>query len=291
LNHPSINTICAKVKEALIERKIEPYNEETGRGILRYLQFVVERKSRRIQLALIVNRQAQDSLLDGFVKGIYGKGGIHSIWLNFQPDQTNRIFGDGWALCDGETYLWERLKDIECAFHPGVFGQANLNLFEKAIARIQEWVAPGKKILELYAGVGVIGLNLAAAAKQVLCVEINPLSSECFHMSCLKLAVDVKNKIHFQISSAEAAACLIADNEVIVVDPTRKGLDKGVLEALYGAQRGSQLIYLSCGPLSFQQDAEKLLSHGWKIEKAEAYLFFPGTDHVEVLCNFKKVSG
>ena len=64
LHHPSINAISAKVRKIMIERKIEPYDEERGGGLLRYLQFVVERKTRRVQLALVVNRQGKDSVLE-----------------------------------------------------------------------------------------------------------------------------------------------------------------------------------------------------------------------------------
>ncbi|MBS0604787.1 MAG: class I SAM-dependent RNA methyltransferase [Verrucomicrobia bacterium] len=291
LHHPSINVICAKVKKILIERRIDPYDEERGTGILRYLQFVVERKTRRVQLGLIVNRQAKDSVLDGFVKQLYSEGGLHSVWLNFQPDRTNRIFGEQWEFCEGEPYLWERLGIADCAFHPACFGQAHLSLFEDVLRRIREWILPNASIIELYAGIGVIGLNLAPESKEIVCVEINPFASECFELSRLKLQVEQQKKISMQISSSEDAVRLISGRQAIIVDPPRKGLDPKVLEGLFKADLGAQLVYLSCGPISFQRDAEKLIAHGWKIEKAEGYLFFPGSDHVEILCCFKKVSG
>ncbi len=289
LHHPSINTIYSKIKKVMIGLKIDPYDEERGTGILRYLQFAVETKTRKVQLALVVNQSSQDALLERFVKQLYTEKGLHSIWLNFQPAKTNRIFGDHWALRDGEPYLWEQLGNAECAFHPACFSQAHLSLFEEVLSRIREWTPSNSRILELYAGVGAIGLNLASQSQEVTCVEINPFASECFQLSRLKLPLDVQGKISMKISSSEDALALIAGKDVIVVDPPRKGLDVKVLDALCNAEQQTQLIYLSCGPLSFQRDVEKLLSHGWKIEKAEAYLFFPGSDHVEILCFLKKL--
>ena len=286
LHHPSINILYAKIKKVIIERKIDPYNEENGTGILRYLQFVVERKTARVQLALILNRR--DRSMEEVVKQLYVKEGLHSVWLNFQSEQTNRIFGEEWLFCEGEPYLWETLGEAECAFHPACFGQANLALFEKVLKQIREWVAPNSRILELYAGVGVISLNLVSRAKEVVCVEINPYAFECFHLNRLKLNLDLQEKISMQIIPSEQALSLIDGKDVVIVDPPRKGLEPKVLEALCQTNGLSQLVYLSCGPISFQRDCEKLLACGWKLERLEGYLFFPGTNHVELLGFFIK---
>lgn len=268
----------------MIEWKIEPYDEACGTGILRYLQFAVNRKTDLVQLTLVLNRPINEN----FVKQLYNQGGIHSVWLNYQSQKTNRIFGDEWVHSEGERYLWDLLGNANCAFHPACFCQANIFLFEKVLARIRDWVAPNSSILELYAGIGVIGMNLVRDACEIVCVEINPFSLECFDLSKSKLALDLREKISMKISSSEDAIAFIPGKKVIIVDPPRKGLDAKVLEALCLADQGTQLIYLSCGPISFQRDVEKLMIHNWKIEKAEAYLFFPGTDHVEIVCSLKK---
>ncbi len=289
LHHASINSSYAKIKEAMIRHQIEPYDEHKGSGTLRYLQFAVERKTRNVQLTLVVNEKK--SCVDEFVKQLYRMGGFHSIWLNFQPFQTNRIFGDEWTHLLGEEYLWEHLGSVECAFHPACFSQANLALFEIVLNRIGEWTLPNAKILELYAGIGAIGLNVVSSTNRVTCVEINPFALQCFELSRQKLSPETRNNISMQVSPSEDLVDLIAENRVVIVDPPRKGLDFKVLEVLCNALAGTQLIYLSCGPRSFQKDAEKLLTYGWRIQNAEAFLFFPGTDHVEVLCTFTKESG
>lgn len=288
LHHPSINRAYAKVIQSVTQCKIDPYREENGSGTLRYLQFAVERKTSRVQLVLVVNRLGWDPCLRDFVKLLYNKDDFHSLWLNFQPQQTNRILGEEWMLCEGEPYLWDTLGLASCAFHPACFGQAHLALFEEVLKRIREWVLPVQKIVELYAGVGVIGLNLLPQSDEVTCIEINPFAAQCFELSCSKLPVGLQRKISLRISSSEESISLIDGKDVIIVDPPRKGLDAKVLEAICEAKNASQLIYLSCGPRSFQRDCEKLLSKGWKIDRAEGFLFFPGTDHIEVLCSFKK---
>lgn len=292
LHHPAINRLYESVRKKIVECKIEPYDEELGRGILRYVQFVVERKTNRVQLTLVVNRQSLDPSLEKFARSLYHAGSLHSLYFNFQPAQSNTIFGREWHFFDGETYLWERIGSADCAFHPACFGQAHLELFEQTLATVRAWVPSDASVLELYAGVGVIGFNLVSQSRDVLCVEINPYAAECFHLSRLKLPLEDQKKITMQISSSEAALSSIPGRDVIVVDPPRKGLDAVILAALCEAPENTQLIYLSCGPLSFQRDVKKLLARGWVIEKAESYLFFPGSDHVEILCSLRrKVSG
>jgi tRNA/tmRNA/rRNA uracil-C5-methylase (TrmA/RlmC/RlmD family) len=102
--------------------------------------------------------------------------------------------------------------------------------------------------------------------------------------------------------------------EVLVVDPPRKGLEEDVLEELCKPFNPKQpnvespnmlaidnylvnwtndvqtLIYVSCGFDALARDAEKLLSSqgGWKLESATGYVLFPGSNHVETLCIFKR---
>ncbi len=291
LHHSGINRLYEKVRRGIQECKIEPYDEERGRGILRYVQFVVERKTKRVQLTLVVNRQALDPSLEKLGRWLYREGSLHSLYFNFQPEKSNTIFGKEWLFFDGETYLWEKLGLAECAFHPACFGQANLELFEQVLTRIRQWVAPGASVLELYSGVGVIGFNLLPQVKEVLCVEINPYASECFELTRLKLPTEQQDKIKLVISPSEGALHFLSGKDVVIVDPPRKGIEAPLLNALCNLKEGTQLIYLSCGPLSFQRDVKKLLAQGWIIEHAEAYLFFPGSDHVEILCSLRKGSG
>ncbi len=290
LHHPSINAVLSKILNLICEKKIEPYNEEKGTGLLRYLQFAVDRKSRRVQLTLVLNKPSSDPLLERFVKQLYTQAEFHSIWFNFQPAQTNRILGDGWQLLQGEPYLTERLGQVDCCFHPACFSQANPLLFEKLIHSLRENILPQKRVIELYAGIGVIGFNIAEKSDRVTCVELNPFASEGFHLTRLKSPCALQKKISFHTASVDERLDLLSGQDVIIVDPPRKGLGEKIVNAILSSN-AQQLIYVSCGPRSFQKECSQLLKGGWKIDKVEGYLFFPGSNHVELMAIFKKESG
>ena len=288
LHHPAINNCLVKVREKLIENKIEPYREELGTGTLRYVQCAVERSSSLVQLTLVVNTLKADEHLIRFVKQLYSMGGFHSIWLNFQPEKTNRILGQEWHLCEGDRYLLEKINTTACYFHPACFAQAHLSLFEEALLSMKSSVLKGASVIEYYAGIGVISLSLADQIKDSLCVEINPYAADCFEKSRDCLDPKDQKKLTFFTEAASGTSRFLAGKNVVIVDPPRKGLDPTLLQAIIDSPDAEQIVYLSCGPHSFIRDSEHLLREGWQITKAEGYLFFPGSDHVEVLCVFEK---
>ena len=102
--------------------------------------------------------------------------------------------------------------------------------------------------------------------------------------------------------------------DVLIVDPPRKGLDGQVLNELckqYNSRQPSvesttllaledekvnwvndvtTIIYVSCGFDALAHDCEQLLSSkaGWMLESAHGYVLFPGSDHVETICVFRR---
>ncbi|MGL5264479.1 MAG: hypothetical protein ACRDAI_07955 [Candidatus Rhabdochlamydia sp.] len=285
LHHNAILKSYQQVMQSMIEAQIAPYDE--SKGIVRYLQFLVEKKSQKVQLSIVVNVSESTSKLNSWINYLYSLGGFHSIWLNFNTDRTNRIFSDNWSLCKGEMYLEEKFRDILCSIHPACFVQAHLSLFEHALSIICQETLKAKRVCECYSGMGVIGLNLAASSKEVHCIEINPFAKQCFDQTCSFLPQEIKNKVFFHPTPMEKSLSLLKNSEVVVVDPPRKGLEAFVLDAIDQSQ-AEQLIYLSCSPASFMRDCSRLLKTGWRIEKAFGYLFFPGSNHVETLCIMKR---
>lgn len=264
VHHPSINRAAALIREL----KVPPYQESPPGGILRYIQLFVEQSTGRIQLTLVATQKFDYTPL--LKHDLW-----HSIWLNIHPAASNRVLGEEWHLVHGEPFLWQTLNRIPIPFHPGAFSQTHLPLFEKMIQRIEQWVQPNDRILELYAGVGAIGLSLCHKAKHLTLVENNPFA----HLSYQQTP---KPNISYQCIDAKGAD--FAHCDLIIVDPPRKGLDPAVLKQL----DANRLIYVSCGFDSFKRDSELLLAVGWRLREAAGYLLFPGTNHVEILALFEK---
>ena len=296
IHYPEINQSVEIIRQLMIDNGLSPYNEVGGVGELRYLQFVVERSSRKVQVVFVLNflnlsshkAKKWQTIIENLGKNDHGKL-WHSLWINLNNKLTNTIFGSHWILCYGDELLREQYGKITICCQPSTFAQANPDLFEKMLFRIEELVPQGAKVAEFYAGIGVIGLFLTHKSQWVRCAEINPHAEQCFSQSRNLLAPHEAEKISFHTGSAQDLLSIIDEANVAIVDPPRKGLDCGMLEALNKVSTLESLLYISCGWESFKRDCDRLIEGGWKLSMAEGYLFFPGSDHIEILAKFDRV--
>jgi 23S rRNA (uracil1939-C5)-methyltransferase len=294
VHHPSINKAIEQVKVFIQEEGVVPYREESGKGDLRYIQAVVERKTGRIQLSLVINfadsHEAHQKEWFLNLKKLWQKDESfwHSIWLNYNTVKTNVIFGSKWELFRGEALLWETFGQTKVCFQPMSFAQANLEAFEKMLLDIEKIVPENATVVDYYSGVGVIGLTLVKKAQKISCCEINPQAEFCFEQAKKQLSGKEQQKITFHPGAAEKKIDLLEEADVIIVDPPRKGLGISFIEALSKLQKPQQLIYISCGWKSFQNDYEWLIKKNWNLKSAQAHLFFPGSNHIELLTVFTK---
>lgn len=287
VHHSQINKAVDVVKQWIADENIPIYDEVSGVGFLRYIQLVVQRATGKVQLSLVVNETNLNSKQQESLKRLWDSSGLwHSIWINFNTTRHNVIFGSAWMLLDGEPLLWEMLGDLSVCFQPSSFAQANLDMFEMLLKRLETKIPANQLVVDLYAGVGVIGLYLTKKSQKVICCEINPSSEACFNESKQKLETEIAQKITFHVGTSSSFLKQITLCDVIVVDPPRKGLEKTVLKLLQSIKTPKQLYYISCGWNSFKQDCNTLLDAGWRLREAEGYLFFPGSEHIEILAVF-----
>jgi tRNA/tmRNA/rRNA uracil-C5-methylase (TrmA/RlmC/RlmD family) len=162
-------------------------------------------------------------------------------------------------------------------------------MFERLLVELEKYVPQGTHVVEFYAGGGAIGLTLVDKCATIYFNEIVELAEKCFEESCKKLSIQQTNKLKYECGPAEKqTAILDGDAGVVILDPPRKGIDETLMNKLCSSTTTKRLIYVSCGWSSFKKDCQKLLENQWKIVSAEAFLFFPGSDHLEILAVFDK---
>ncbi len=288
VHHPVINDVTATLKMGIFEHKIPLYNERNHRGLLRYLQVVVERHSSKSQVVLVANSEDPEMLrpLASYLREKLGDS-LHSLWFNGQTAQTNNILGNIWHRYFGEEAIREIIGGAEAFFPPGAFGQNNLNLFEKIIEKIKDWIPVRSSVVEFYSGVGSIGLSLLDKAEKYYFNEVSEASLVGLELALSKRS-QIASKVEILRGVAGQFASIVDEVDTVIVDPPRKGLDSALLRALI-EHSPRRLIYISCGLSSFLKEAEQLLSlSSFSLKEIYAYNLFPYTNHIETLALFER---
>lgn len=184
----------------------------------------------------------------------------------------------------GSEELVEKINNLIIKYHFSSFFQNNLKLFEKALSLMDENLDEVNKIVDLYCGVGVIGLYLAKKAKKVIGIDIdkkaiefakiNAKENEIFNFEGISLASE---KIEYEI---------LKNTDILILDPPRSGLHKKVIN-LIRKVKPNKIFYLSCNPITQARDYD-LIKDLYKIEKIYGFDFYPNTNHLESLLILSK---
>lgn len=186
----------------------------------------------------------------------------------------------------GKSNIIARLKEKQFKIGTNSFFQVNMDQTLKIYDKIAEYLSENENstVLDLYCGVGSIGLYSVSNYAKLIGVEIVPEAIE-------------NAKTNAELNSMENTKFLVGDTktiqmhsnykaDTIIVDPPRAGLDKSVIEDIKKINP-NMLIYLSCDPITLARDL-KLLSDLYDVEELIPYDMFPNTHHVETLVKLTK---
>jgi tRNA/tmRNA/rRNA uracil-C5-methylase (TrmA/RlmC/RlmD family) len=287
VHHPLINQVAAAVKQAVRVSRVAPYAEHAHRGELRYVQVVVERSSTSAQVVLVGNSDDPAPLqpLASALESTLGRR-LHSLWWNGNPARTNTILGPRWHRWSGPAAVCEDLGGARIFFPPGAFGQANLDLFERLVARVASWVPDGARVVEFHAGCGAIALGLLPRVASIAFNEVVPDAIEGLALGLAALSPSERARATVLPGAAAAFTDAVRDADVVIVDPPRRGLDEELLDVLV-REPPAQLIAVSCSLDAFLREARTLLDAGrLRLHAVVPVALFPHTAHVETLARF-----
>lgn len=219
--------------------------------------------------------------------GLYENHKPHPVFKNLTDDIL------------GQTY----------SYSPNGFFQINLPVYELALKEIKKHISTNN-VLDLYAGVGTIGLSVARD-KQLILVEVDKSAYKELERNCSIGEGDITSEEHiwrrakygateprndgsegvFRRSSitfpkpilakSEDALDFINSNQTVILDPPRAGCDKKLINKLLEVEPQT-IVYLSCNPSTQARDV-KLLLDKYEIKDVKTFNFFPRTPHIENL--------
>ena len=172
--------------------------------------------------------------------------------------------------------LTDTILDVPFRYATEGFFQINLPVYERALIDMKKWVEPKKPVIDLYSGVGTIGLTIGGS--NVTLVEINEHAVREMEQNIAALKIKGAKAV---LAASENALDHITGDVTIIVDPPRAGLHEKVVEQLLDAAP-QRIIYLSCNPVTQARDVARL-AEKYGIRHHQGYNFFPRTPHIEHL--------
>ena len=289
IQKPEADALAQAVRDYIARFRVEPYNEATGRGLLRHLY--VRTSCRGESLAcLLVNgsrlphEQELVDMLRAAVPGVCG------VVLGENTRRGNAILGDRYRTLWGRDYLTDTLCGLELRLSVPSFYQVNHDQAQRLYEKALEYAGlTGRELaVDLYCGAGTITQVLARRARHVIGGEIVPEAIRDAEDSARRNGVE---NVEFLCGDASRLAAELRQRglrpDVICVDPPRKGLAPDVVEAAASMTPG-RIVYVSCDPATLARDVARFAPLGYRPVRACAVDLFPGTAHVETVVLLSK---
>ena len=284
------NTLCA----FFAEKGIHPYNEETGKGLVRHIFLRRGAHSGQIMVCLVSTRAKIPSADELCTRLKEAFPDIVTILLNVNAKNTNVILGSVTHTLYGQGYIEDTLCGVPVQLGPLSFYQVNTLAAEQLYGIAAEYaqLTPDDLLLDLYCGMGTIGLSMADHCRELVGVEIVPEAIESAKANAARMGAAISAKSRFFCADAgQAAAQLAAEGlhpDVVMLDPPRKGCDEATLSAVV-RMAPRRVVYVSCNPATAARDAAWLEQNGYHAEKVQPVDLFPRTKHVETVCLLSKL--
>ena len=283
------NTLCA----FFAAHGIQPYDEERGKGLVRHIFLRRGAHSGQIMVCLVCTRPKLPHS-DELVALLREKfRDIATILINVNAKKTNVILGEESVTLYGPGCIEDTLCGVPVRLGPLSFYQVNTLAAERLYGVAAEYaqLEPDDVLLDLYCGMGTIGLSMANHCRELIGVEIIPEAIDSAKANAARMGDAVAAKSRFFCADAgEAAVRLAAEGlrpDVIMLDPPRKGCDETTLSAVV-QMSPRRVVYVSCNPSTAARDAAWLGQHGYRAEKVQPVDLFPRTKHVECVIALSK---
>jgi 23S rRNA (uracil1939-C5)-methyltransferase len=290
---PIVDEIASWVRGAAESAQLVPYDEARRAGELRYV--IVREAGGDVMIALVVASGTQRDKLERVANALARHPAVRGLVAIHNDRRDGAIVpaGSSAHVLLGHGHLVEQLAGVPVEVGAAEFLQVNREQAAAMYARVAELAAgasPGALAVELYAGLGGIGLQLARAGMRVVAVELDPdavaqlrRASERAGLPIVALAGDAGRL------RDELRARLDATPAVVVVNPPRKGLGEDV-RALLVELAAPTIVYVSCGPEALGRDLAALAAHGWAPDAIEPFDLMPGTPQIETVVRLRRAT-
>ena len=273
----------ATVRKLMEETHTEPYNEDTGKGTLRYVFLRTGRKSGEVLMALVTGTPEFPAKAKFAAELKKKHPEIVTLLHNINPQKNSMVLGKKETVLYGNGYITDTLCGHSFRISANSFYQVNpeqtevLNKTAVELAKITK----ADIVIDAYCGIGTITLMAADYAGKVIGVEVSAQAvkdakDNAKRNNCSNVEFVCRDAGAFMVEQAKKGTA----PQVVIMDPPRAGSDDAFLNALV-TMAPERVVYISCNPETQARDLKKLVAKGYKVKVIQPVDMFPGTKHCE----------
>jgi len=274
------------INKALTKNKIQPYDEHTGRGVVRHVVIRIGEFTNEIMVSLVTNGEMFPGRKNVVTDILKQNLGITTIVQNYNDRDTSIVMGDRERVLYGPGFIYDKIDEYKFKLSSKSFYQVNPNGMKKLYKKAIESLGIKKTdiVLDAYSGVGTIGILMSKMAREVYSVELN---KDAYKDAIINAKLNNVKNIKFFNEDSTRFIQNLAKNRVhidlLVLDPPREGSTKEFINAV-GALKPHRVVYVSCEPKSLQRDLYDFTKNDYKLISIDAVDMFPRTSNLESVC-------
>ena len=285
------NQIRTEARRIARERGYSFHDPVRHEGLLRSL-IIRTTEDGEVMVILVIYEDRHDvaaSMLGELMKAVPAITSAYSI---VNPSRNDDIAPYAARHVAGTTVIRERCGPLRLAIHPKSFYQTNSRQAERLYGVVREWLDGGRDdvLLDLYCGIGSIGLFLADLVGAVVGIEY---VEEAVQQARENAALNGFPNAAFQagdvrelLRSAGRPGSTVPRPDLVVLDPPRAGVHPDVIDELVRlAPR--QIVYVSCKPSTQARDLKRL-SEQYEVTRVQPVDMFPQTFHIESVVDLRR---
>lgn len=290
LEDKTASKIVGELKKLLISFRIMPYDEKTGKGLLKHTLIRTAKNTGQVMLVLVMASPIFPSK-HNFIKALLQKcPEITTVIRNVNPDGLPLTLGGRSEVMFGSGSIVDELCGCKFIVSPHSFYQVNpeqtRKLYETAVKAAD--IKTGTKVIDAYCGVGTIGMICAAQGAQVTAVESNP---NAVKDAVANAKLNRLKNIRFHNADATDFLCGLADRgekaDVVILDPPRAGSSPEFIQAV-GQLSPDSVVYVSCKIETLERDIKLFSKQGYRAVYIQPVDMFPHTTGIETVVLLKK---
>jgi len=180
----------------------------------------------------------------------------------------------------GTGYITEEVHGGRLRVSANSFFQVNTGQLERLVSIVEGYAEPHGSdfVLDLYCGVGTLGLSLADKVGGLLGIDDSESAIEdaWFNSQEFENVAFLQGSVEDLISRVEEKA------DLVLLDPPRRGVSRNALDAIV-ERAPARVIYVSCDPATLARDIGTMVQGGYEVVEIQPVDMFPQTYHVEAV--------